>query len=180
MSQMGLPEQVNSEAKGKGSNTQTLHRAEADASTQALLIHHIDLCGAFSLLPTETAEPQARCSQITVTAFGVHTNNTAGLHSPRCFSSSVPAQRLAPPTNLTDSEQKRNLLHEKIKVKLLIMFLWFFIFLFTFWYELIASLDSWEGHKKKKHEYEDGFYLERAVHPLILSYLCVMMILLCV
>lgn len=114
MSQMGLPEQVNSEAKGKGSNTQTLHRADA-FSTQALLIHHIDLCGAFSLLPTETAEPQARCSQITVTAFGVHTNNTAGLHSPRCFSSSVPAQRLAPPTNLTDSEQKRNLLLKRLK-----------------------------------------------------------------
>lgn len=115
MSQMGLPEQVNSEAKGKGSgNTQKLHRADA-FSTQRPLIHHTDLCGAFSLLPTETAEPQAKCSQITATAFGVDTNTTAGLHSPRCFSSSVPAQRLAPPTNLTDSEQKRNLLLKRLK-----------------------------------------------------------------
>eukprot|EP00064_Thunnus_orientalis_P024599 superscaffoldBa00010802_g24896 len=55
---------------------------------------------------TCSAEPQSRSLQAEAAAFRVQSDSCTGLHSVR-FTSSVPAQQLAPPTNLTGSEQKQ-------------------------------------------------------------------------
>ena len=103
---MDLPEQVSS----------TMEEEESDAAqslsvdpgwTHSDLMLHTGLSEDSSLLPVETAEPQSSSLQAAAASFRVQGEEPiTGLHSV-CFTSSVPAQRLAPPTNLTDSEQKQ-------------------------------------------------------------------------
>ena len=105
MSLMDLPEQMSfMMEEEERDDTQSL--SEDPDSTQSRLILHTDLSEGSYLFPDETAEPQSNSVQATAAIFGLQSDSYTGLHSP-CFTSSVPAQRLAPPTNLTGSEQKQ-------------------------------------------------------------------------
>ena len=103
---MDLPEQVSSMMEEEEPDDDTQSLSVDPDSTQSWSIHHTDLSEGSFLIPVETAEPQSRTLQATVASFMVQSEYLTGLHSPS-FTSSVPAQRLAPPTNLTGSEQKQ-------------------------------------------------------------------------
>lgn len=57
------------------------------------------------LVPMETTEPQSKSLQAAAASCTVQPEAFTGFHVPS-FTSSVPSQRLAPPTNLTGSEHK--------------------------------------------------------------------------
>lgn len=123
---IGLPEHVR--YREKEDNLSCKHSFIADPdSMQPSWIFHTDFSVESSRHSTEIAEPQSRCSQITDAAFMVQSELSIGLHTPKCFNSSVPAQRLDPPTKLTNSEQKAECHKErskKIFEKILILDCW--------------------------------------------------------
>lgn len=73
---------------------------------QGRRIFHVGLDGLSLLVLSETAEPQPSCSHKTAVDFRSHRlTAVTGLHSPLMAISSVPAQRLFSPLNLTLSKQ---------------------------------------------------------------------------
>lgn len=107
-----LPEQVTSRPLVLDSSlvvTQSLS-VELDW-TQEELIHHTDSSEESIFFSVETAEPQSSLRHITDVAFWSQSKSSVStaFQISRCFISSLPLQRLVPPTNLTStgSEQRQ-------------------------------------------------------------------------
>ena len=102
MSLMDLPEQMSSTMEEEEDDVAHSLRAYPELIHLGLILH-TNMSEASFLLAVETAEPQTRSPQAAAASFRVQSEYCTGLHSPS-FTSSVPAQRLAPPTNLTGSD----------------------------------------------------------------------------
>lgn len=86
--------------------------------TQTEWTHHTGLTDEYRVFPAETAEPQSSSLQTSSVSFKVQSVLT-GLQLLRCFTSSVPAQRLGCPTNWTGSGHKENRQLRTSKVSLI-------------------------------------------------------------
>lgn len=101
------PEHITSWMVGLAINPASISQCDsANAErTQGMLIIHTGLVALSDVVRSETAEPQPNRSHTTAVAFWSHVlSGMTGLHSPLTAISSIPAQRLFSPLNLTLSE----------------------------------------------------------------------------
>lgn len=70
----------------------------------AASLSSVCVCKSGTLLPIIDSPEQVKSTIEEEDVFNVQSDMSMGLHSPRCFISSVPAQRLAPLTSLANSE----------------------------------------------------------------------------
>lgn len=151
MSLTGLPEQVRSRVLTEDDDVAHSLKANADW-TQSCMSSHTVLSDTL-FFPKEIAEPQPRCLQKTAACLRVQPILCTALHSPIFFTSTVPAQRLAPPTTLTEVNVLLQIISWKnFTAHSLLWFIFSLICLFTCWTVCPYRLDIC-GEKQWIHQY---------------------------